>query len=350
MGMGNLESVLEALRRRPALLRRALLRLDADCATRRPTRGSRRFGDDSSNYYWKLGGGDARSCGWRARHGPAEPARGAADRRRLRPPVLLDGAPQGDLRALPADAADTALTAARPCGCGPRRSASRSTSAAAGAAISNAPALRVTGADDGGWTFRVSRKYASDDQALAFQYVLDRLQVLNVIAWSRTARSIRVTASRDAKVLEPLLDRLGANDRRHPHPRRPARRAARASTGRRASASGTGCGSRTSTSATASPVRDAPRRADLELPVAQGRPAGARGRPPRDPARPARLRALGQADGRGLVLLRPPHGGDRRAARGRSTCATRRSSCTTGAARSGCGSRSSTPSASRGWC
>ena len=76
--------------------------------------------------------------------------------------------------------------------------------------ISKAPALRVTRADDGGWTFRVSREYTSEEQARAFQYVLDRLQVLNVIAWSRTERSIRVTASRDAKVLEPLLDRIGA--------------------------------------------------------------------------------------------------------------------------------------------
>ena len=33
-----------------------------------------------------------------------------------------------------------------------------------------------------------------------------------------------------------------------------------------------------------------------------------RGRPPRDPARPAGLRPLGQADRRGLVLLRPPRG------------------------------------------
>ena len=54
-------------------------------------------------------------------------------------------------------------------------------------AISGAPSLRLTGADDGGWTFRVSRRYALAAQALAFQYVLDRLQVLNVIAWSRTA-------------------------------------------------------------------------------------------------------------------------------------------------------------------
>ena len=72
-----------------------------------------------------------------------------------------------------------------------------------------APALRVTKAEDGGWTFRVSRTYANQRQALAFQYVLDRLQVLNVIAWSRTANTIRVTAGRDAEALEPLLDRLG---------------------------------------------------------------------------------------------------------------------------------------------
>ena len=77
--------------------------------------------------------------------------------------------------------------------------------------ISGADALRVTRADDGGWTFRVSRRYASDRQALAFQYVLDRLQVLNVIAWSRSERSIHVTAAPGAKVLEPLLDRLGGN-------------------------------------------------------------------------------------------------------------------------------------------
>jgi len=70
------------------------------------------------------------------------------------------------------------------------------------------PPLRITRADDGGWTFRVSRRYASRRQALAFQYVLDRLQVLNVIVWSRSARTIQVTAARDAKVLEPLLDRL----------------------------------------------------------------------------------------------------------------------------------------------
>ena len=62
------------------------------------------------------------------------------------------------------------------------------------------PPLRMTSGD--GATFRVSRTYASDQQALAFQYVLDRLRVLNVITWERSARSISVTASKDAAVLD----------------------------------------------------------------------------------------------------------------------------------------------------
>ena len=60
----------------------------------------------------------------------------------------------------------------------------------------------------------------------------------------------------------------------------------------------------------------------------------------------AGLRALGQAHRPRLVLLRPPHRGGRRSLSRSSTCATRRSSCTTGAGRSACASPSSTPSAS----
>ena len=212
MGMGNLENVLKALRRRPALLRRAVLRLDAAAPPGR-LRQARVVRRRLLQLLLEARRGDGDHAARAPRQGPAGP-----DRARCRPPttpparVLLDGAPQGDLRALPDDAADTSLTTARrTSSCAPRRSASRSTPPPRCATISGAPALRVTGAADGGWTFRISRTYASDDQALAFQYVLDRLQVLNVIAWSRSARSINVTAARDAKVLEPLLDRLGGN-------------------------------------------------------------------------------------------------------------------------------------------
>ena len=53
--------------------------------------------------------------------------------------------------------------------------------------------LTVTGAE--GFTLQVRRVYASGDQALAFQYMLDRLQSLNLIAWVRKPTVIRVTAS-----------------------------------------------------------------------------------------------------------------------------------------------------------
>jgi hypothetical protein len=72
-------------------------------------------------------------------------------------------------------------------------------------AISHDPALSVT--DTSGASFGVSRRYASRAQALAFQYVLDRLRVLNVIDWSRSAREIHITVFKDAAALKPLLQR-----------------------------------------------------------------------------------------------------------------------------------------------
>ena len=59
-----------------------------------------------------------------------------------------------------------------------------------------------------GWAFDVARDYSSRRQALAFQFVLDRLQVLNAIAWVREPGAIHITVSSDAKSLLPLLDRL----------------------------------------------------------------------------------------------------------------------------------------------
>jgi hypothetical protein len=206
MGMGNLENVLKAF----GGGRRSYAELYFDSTPLRHPKAYARlasFGDDSSNYFWKLGA--AMEIMRLARKDKDRLIRLAAlqtadDSARA---VLLAGAPSGGLHPLPNDAADTSLTPARPIQLRPEALAVALYMAAQVREISKAPALRVTGADDGGWTFRVSRKYTSDDQAQAFQYVLDRLQVLNVIAWSRSATSISVTASRDADVLEPLLDR-----------------------------------------------------------------------------------------------------------------------------------------------
>jgi hypothetical protein len=59
-----------------------------------------------------------------------------------------------------------------------------------------------------GWAFDVARDYTSRRQALAFQFVLDRLQVLDAIAWVREPGAIHITVSADAKSLLPLLERL----------------------------------------------------------------------------------------------------------------------------------------------
>jgi hypothetical protein len=208
MGMGNLENVLKAF----GAGRRSYAELYFDSTPQRHPAAYAKlaaFGDDSSNYYWKLSA--AIEIMRMARHDKDRLVRTTAlqtadDSARA---VLLNGAPQGGLRSLPDDAADTSLRAPREIRLRPEALGVALYAAAQVRQISAAPALRVTGAGDGGWTFRISRTYASRDQALAFQYVLDRLQVLNVIAWSRSARSIGVTASPAGKVLEPLLDRLG---------------------------------------------------------------------------------------------------------------------------------------------
>ena len=52
-----------------------------------------------------------------------------------------------------------------------------------------------------GFAFEIRRDYATDAQAQAFQYMLDRLQALNVIAWTRQGNTIRIVASSDGKRL-----------------------------------------------------------------------------------------------------------------------------------------------------
>ncbi len=67
-----------------------------------------------------------------------------------------------------------------------------------------------------GFTFDIARQYASGAQSRAFQFALDRLTALNVIAWVREPAAIHNTVS--GKVLEvlPLVDADG------PVPGRPA--------------------------------------------------------------------------------------------------------------------------------
>jgi hypothetical protein len=49
-----------------------------------------------------------------------------------------------------------------------------------------------------GWAFDVARAYRDRRQALAFQFMLDRLTALNLIAWVREPGAIHVTVAGDA--------------------------------------------------------------------------------------------------------------------------------------------------------
>ncbi len=52
-----------------------------------------------------------------------------------------------------------------------------------------------------GYAFDVARAYATPAQAVAFQFILDRLQALDVIAWTRHARIVHIVAGPRAVLL-----------------------------------------------------------------------------------------------------------------------------------------------------
>jgi len=56
-----------------------------------------------------------------------------------------------------------------------------------------------------GWSFDVLRRYRNRRQAMGFQYALNRLQALNLIAWAREPSAIHVTASEKSERLRELL-------------------------------------------------------------------------------------------------------------------------------------------------
>lgn len=68
--------------------------------------------------------------------------------------------------------------------------------------VSDAEYNNLIGVDDPpaatGYTFQIERDYASERQAAAFQFVLDRLQALNLIAWIRGPSTIEITVAPDA--------------------------------------------------------------------------------------------------------------------------------------------------------
>ena len=72
----------------------------------------------------------------------------------------------------------------------------------------NVQATRAYSLHTTGWAFDIERKYRNRRQAVAFQFMLDRLQALNMIAYAVEPRAIHITVSEDAKVLTPYLGRV----------------------------------------------------------------------------------------------------------------------------------------------
>ena len=264
MGMGNLESVLRAYGAEPGDEDVSYAQVYFGSTPLRNAAAQRKlasFGDDSSNYLWKLGA--AREIMRLHRHDPGELARleaaqtakasaeevlhPAGSTTRFATPQQLRGAWDDDaVVAFPDDPRVTGLRRAPSMGELAKRLGQKpslyqglrpealATALYIGAqvrAISGQAPLTVTSTvrDEAyqrrlidrngeatrgyslhttGWAFDVARRYRSRRQALAFQFVLDRLQVLDAIAWAREPGAIHVTAAPEGKALLPLLKRV----------------------------------------------------------------------------------------------------------------------------------------------
>ena len=257
MGIGNLESVL----RDYGAGNVSYARVYFDSTPARHAAAWRRlatFGDDSSNYLWKVMAARDVMALWRRdraglRRLAALQTAGDSAEHVLRPPAttprmtdedaLKSAFDDGRLVAFPAGPAHTGLrpmpslaAAARRAGVDPELfrglrpealalalylgaqvralSGTAPLDVSAAARDAQAPAagdesLGSAAMHDTGYAFDVRRRYRSPRQAQAFQFALDRLQVLNVIAWSRVGGSIHVTVGAGARPLLPLLDRIG---------------------------------------------------------------------------------------------------------------------------------------------
>jgi hypothetical protein len=197
MGMGNLENVLSAYGDAGASW--AQVYFDATPRTHpRAYRLLSGFGDDSASYLWRVYA--AREIMRLHRDDPDELRRLAR---------LQTAAPSAELVLHPPGAEESGglrpfegirglrlATSAEPGGLRPEAYELAVYLAAGVRSVSGVRApLTVTGLYPDGWSFDVRRRYASGAQAMAFQYMLDRLQSLDLIAWARGTDRIHVTAA-----------------------------------------------------------------------------------------------------------------------------------------------------------
>ena len=216
MGMGNLETLLTRYASERGEERPSYARLYFDSS---PLRTPRTYallsslGDDSSNYLWRVRA--AREIMRLHREDPEALARNVE---------LEDDAGAGARRLYPRGAPDDAVDPREP-----ERYRSSAALRLAGEAssdfapsdgaasvlayigvgvrvISKESPLTVTGAR--GVRIEVSRRYRSRAQALAFQFMLDRLQAWNAIAWGRSERTLTIVVGPEATKVLPAADEI----------------------------------------------------------------------------------------------------------------------------------------------
>jgi hypothetical protein len=262
MGMGNLESVLRAYGARPGDKDVSYTQVYFDSTPLHNAAAQRKlasFGDDSSNYLWKLGAAREimrlyrTNAGELARLEAAQTAKASAEevlhppgstpqfatpaqlhaawdahvlvpfpddprvtglRRDARMGELAGGEKPSLYQGLHPEALATALYIGAQTRALSGEAPLTVTSTVRDEAYqrrlirSNGEATRGYSLHTTGWAFDISRHYRSRRQALAFQFVLDRLQTLDAIAWVREPGAIHVTAAPEGKALLPLLKRV----------------------------------------------------------------------------------------------------------------------------------------------
>jgi hypothetical protein len=221
MGIGNLQQVLGAYADDDA----SYTQLYFDVS---PDRHPRAYGllaglgDDSKTYYWRVLASRevmrlhrddraklARLAGLQAGAASGELVLHPPDRTHaFQTAEDVDAAYQdGELRPFPDEPARYGL---RPATAGGLRPEAFGLAAYIGKGVRNVSgtraALTVTRTvrpNDGihatGFAFDIRRSYRSGRQAAAFQFMLDRLQALNLIAWTRDADTIHITASSEGR-------------------------------------------------------------------------------------------------------------------------------------------------------
>ena len=214
MGIGNLESVMDDYGKDDV----SYTRIYFDTSPLRNAAAYERLsslGDDSSTYLWRVLA--AREIMRRHREQPAELERlwaaeqedGAAARR-------LGARSGGDLRAPPPEEA-RALGLQLPSGGIELRPEAVAVLLYLGAGVKGISAQAPLVVREGrGSVFDVQRSYRSREHALAFEFMLDRLQAHGLIAWRRAGRVIRVAVGRAASDLLPSPERVARDATRAP--------------------------------------------------------------------------------------------------------------------------------------